>query len=135
IFGYYIEISNAHKDRVPADYIRRQTLVNCERYITAEMKETESLILSATDNLVDLERKLFAEVLAQVAAAGERLLGVAQALAHIDVFAALAEGAVRRGYVRPELAEDERIEIGQGRHPVVEMTLRDEVFVPNDVDL
>src|SRR5439155_2957873 len=68
IFGYYIEISNAHKDRVPTDYIRRQTLVSGERYITAEMKETESLILSATDNLVDLERKLFAEVLAQVGA-------------------------------------------------------------------
>ena len=135
IFGYYIEISNAHKDKVPSDYIRRQTLVNCERYITAEMKESESLILSATDTLVDLEKRLFAEVLAQVAAAGERLLGVASAVAHIDVFAALAEGAVRNHYVRPELAEDDRITILQGRHPVVEKTLRDEIFVPNDVEL
>ena len=101
IFGYYIEISNAHKDRVPSDYIRRQTLVNCERYITAEMKESESLILSATDTLVEVEKKLFAEVLKQVAAASERLLGVANAVAHIDVFAALAEGAVRNHYVRP----------------------------------
>jgi DNA mismatch repair protein MutS len=133
IFGYYIEISNAHKDRIPSNYIRRQTLVSGERYITPELKEAESLILNAKDRLVDLERSLFQEVLTSVAGCAEKLLGVAQAIAHIDVFAGLAEGAVTRGYVRPELLEDGPIQIEQGRHPVVERSLRDEVFVPNDV--
>ncbi|MDQ2806539.1 MAG: DNA mismatch repair protein MutS [Chloroflexota bacterium] len=135
IFGYYIEISNAHKDRIPANYIRRQTLVSGERYITPELKEAESLILNAKERLVDLERSLFQEVLATVAACAERLLQVAQAVAHMDVFAALAEVAVTRNYVRPELLTEGPIEIAQGRHPVVERSVRDEVFVPNDVRL
>ncbi len=135
IFGYYLEVSNAHKDRIPPNYIRRQTLVNAERYITPELKEAELLILNAKERLVDLERSLFQEVLAAVGAQAEKLTQVAQALAHIDVFAALGEVAVTHGYVRPELAADGPIQIVQGRHPVVEHTLRDEVFVPNDVDL
>jgi len=135
IFGYYIEISNAYKDRIPANYIRRQTLVSGERYITPELKEAESLILNAKERLVDLERSLFQAVLATVAACAERLLQVAQAVAHMDVFAALAEVAVTRNYVRPELLTEGPIEITQGRHPVVERSVRDEVFVPNDVRL
>jgi DNA mismatch repair protein MutS len=135
IFGYYLEVSNAHKDRVPANYIRRQTLVGAERYITPELKEAESLILNAKERLVELERSLFQEVLATVAACAERLLGAAQALAHIDVFAGLAEVARTRNYVRPELLTEGPITITQGRHPVVERSLRDEIFVPNDVHL
>ncbi len=135
IFGYYIEISNAHKERIPANYIRRQTLVSGERYITPELKEAESLILNAKERLVDLERALFQEVLAAVAGGADRLLSTAQAVAHMDVFAALAEVAVTRNYVRPELLTDGPIEITQGRHPVVERSVRDEVFVPNDVRL
>ncbi|HMA37123.1 MAG TPA: DNA mismatch repair protein MutS, partial [Chloroflexia bacterium] len=133
IFGYYLEISNTHKDRIPANYIRRQTLVGAERYITPELKEAESLILNAKERLVDLERSLFQEVLAAVAACSEKLLGVAQAIAHIDVFAGLADVAVSHNYVRPEILAEGPIEITQGRHPVVERSLREEVFVPNDV--
>ncbi|MGI8588499.1 MAG: DNA mismatch repair protein MutS [Chloroflexia bacterium] len=135
IFGYYLEISNVHKNQIPANYIRRQTLVSGERYITPELKEAESLILNAKERLVDLERSLFQEVLAAVSGCAERLLAVAGALAHIDVFAGLAEVARTGNYVRPVLLAEGPIRITQARHPVVERSLRDEVFVPNDVNL
>ena len=136
IFGYYLEVSNAHKDRIPANYIRRQTLVGAERYITPELKEAESLDpqRQGAPGGVGAERSS-PEVLAAVSACAERLLAAAQALAHIDVFAGLAEVAVARNYVRPELEADGPITITQGRHPVVERSLRDEIFVPNDVHL
>ncbi|TEU17952.1 MAG: DNA mismatch repair protein MutS [Anaerolineales bacterium] len=135
VFGYYIEVTKANLDAVPEEYIRKQTLVNAERFITPELKEYESLILNAQERILDLESTIFHQVCQQVEAFAERLLGVARALAHLDVYAALAEVALRHNYVRPVLAEGDEIEIVAGRHPVVELTQRDEPFVPNDVRL
>jgi DNA mismatch repair protein MutS len=116
VFGYYLEVTKTNVDRVPEEYIRKQTLVNAERYITPELKEYESLILNAEERMLDLEGRIFRQVLDQVAAAADRLLATAQALAHLDVFA----------------AEDDQLWIIAGRHPVVEITQREEPFVPND---
>ncbi len=135
VFGYYIEVSNANADAVPPDYIRKQTLVGAERYVTPELKDYESLILNAQERLVELERAAFQEVLRQVAAGSARLMQVAEALAMLDVFCSLAEVAVRYNYVRPHLDDGPVIHIREGRHPVVERTLQDELFVPNDTDL
>ncbi len=135
VFGYYIEVTNANRNAVPADYLRKQTLVGAERYITPELKEYESLILNAEDRILDLETQLFRQVCDQVASAAPRILATAQALAELDVYVSLAEVAVNNRYVRPELAKDGRLEIKAGRHPVVERTLRDEPFVPNDLYL
>jgi len=135
VFGYYIEVTKANLDAVPEEYIRKQTLVNAERFITPELKEYESLILNAQERILDLESTIFHQVCEQVGAFAERLLGVARALAHLDVYAALAEVALRHNYVRPVLTEGDEIEIVAGRHPVVELTQRDEPFVPNDVRL
>lgn len=135
VFGYYIEVTKANLDRVPEEYIRKQTLVNAERFITPELKEAESLILHAQDRLQELESALFRDVCRRIAASAGKLLGVARALARLDVFASLAEVAVRNRYVRPQLTEEDRIVIRAGRHPVVEQTMRDEPFVPNDVCL
>ncbi|OGO41860.1 MAG: DNA mismatch repair protein MutS [Chloroflexi bacterium RBG_16_57_9] len=135
VFGYYIEVSHANRDLVPEDYIRKQTLVNAERYITSELKEYESLILNAEERIVELEGRIFRQVLDQVAAAADRLLTTARALAHLDVYANLAEVALRHRYVRSELSSNEMIHIQGGRHPVVELTLRDHPFVPNDTHL
>jgi DNA mismatch repair protein MutS len=132
VFGYYLEVTKANVDRVPEEYIRKQTLVNAERYIIPELKEYESLILNAQERMLDLEGRIFRQVLDQVAAAADRLLAVAQAVAYLDVFAALAEVALTLRYVRPELAEDDQLHIIAGRHPVVEITQREEPFVPND---
>ena len=135
VFGYYIEVTKANLDAVPEEYIRKQTLVNAERFITPELKEYESLILNAQERILDLESTIFRQVCEQVGAFAERLLGAARALAHLDVYAALAEVALRYNYVRPVLTEGDEIEIVAGRHPVVELTQRDEPFVPNDVRL
>jgi DNA mismatch repair protein MutS len=135
VFGYYIEVSKPNLSQVPDDYIRKQTLVGGERFFTAELKEYESLILNAKDRITDLETALFQQVCRQVAAEGERIMGVAAALAHLDVFCGLAEVAVRHHYVRPTLNDGKEISIKQGRHPVVEQTLADTHFVPNDVYL
>src|SRR5207248_4724910 len=135
VFGYYIEVSNAGADAVPKDYIRKQTLVGAERYITPELKEYENLILNAQEKLVELEREAFGRVLREVAACAPRLMQVSESLALLDVFAGLAEVAVRNGYVRPVLDDGSAIEIREGRHPVVERTLQDEQFVPNDAHL
>jgi len=120
---------------VPQDYIRKQTLVGGERFFTPELKEYESLILNARDRIAELETTLFQRVCRQVATAGERILAVANALANIDVFCSLAEVAVRYHYVRPELTTGNEISIKQGRHPVVERSLTDISFVPNDTFL
>jgi len=133
VFGYYIEVSKANTERIPPDYIRKQTLVNAERYITPELKEYESLILNAEEHIREIEGRLFAEVLQTIAAAGERLLRTARALAHLDVFVALAEVAARERYVRPTLTQEDVLIIRQGRHPVVEKLLKDERYTPNDV--
>jgi DNA mismatch repair protein MutS len=135
VFGYYIEVTKANIAAVPETYIRKQTLVNSERYITPELKEYEALILNAEERQVEVETRLFKEVCQQVAARGAALLETARALAQIDVASALAEVAIRNRYVRPELTDDNMLEIDDGRHPVVEKTLRDEPFTPNDLHL
>jgi len=135
VFGYYIEVTKSQLDRVPADYIRKQTIANGERYITPDLKEYETLVLNADERRLEIEQHLFGELCAQVAAHGVKLLALAHALAEIDVFAALGEVALMRRYVRPEVDEGPAIEIIAGRHPVVELTLTDEPFVPNDTAL
>jgi len=132
VFGYYIEVTKANLDAVPEEYIRKQTLVNAERFITPELKEYESLILNAQERILDIEARLFRQVCDQVASAAERLLSTARALAHLDVYVALAEVAIGNNYVRPILTDGDEIEIIAGRHPVVELTRREEPFVPND---
>jgi len=133
VFGYYLEVTKANAELVPKEYIRKQTLVNAERYLTPELKEYESLILNAQERILDLEERIYHQVLSQVAAAADRLSRVAQAVAHLDVYAALAEVALMYRYVRPELTTDDELHIVAGRHPVVEITQREEPFVPNGV--
>jgi len=135
VFGYYIEISNSNLGQVPPDFIRKQTLVNGERFFTPELKEYESLILNARDRISEMEIELYRRVCRQVAAESEKILTLAGAMAHLDVFSSLAEVAVRHNYVRPELNEGKEIDIRQGRHPVVERSLTDGSFVPNDINL
>ncbi len=135
VFGYYIEISNANLDLAPDDYVRRQTLVGGERFITPEMKEYESLILNAQDRIGEMESALFRQVCQQVAGHAEPILRTARAIANIDVFASLAEVASRYGYVRPALDEDDTVQIRQGRHPVVERMLPSGDFVANDTEM
>jgi DNA mismatch repair protein MutS len=135
VFGYYIEVTKANVAAVPEAYIRKQTLVNSERYITPELKEYEALILNAEERQIEVETRLFKEICGQVAARGTALLETARGLARLDVASALAEVAIRNRYVRPELADDDVLEIVDGRHPVVEKALRDEPFTPNDLHL
>lgn len=133
VFGYYIEVSHANTVLVPADYIRKQTLVNAERYITPELKEYETLILNAEARALEVETKLFTELCQFIAGHANTLLEIARAIAHLDVFAGLAEVAVRESYTRPLLVEEDVLDIREGRHPVVERMLQSEQFVPNDV--
>ena len=133
VFGYYIEISKASRAQVPDKYIRKQTLVNAERYITPEMKEYETLVLNAEEQMLAIERRIFAELCAQISAHSRQMLHSARALAQLDVFAALAETAARLDYVRPEVSADAVLELRDARHPVVEQYLSNgERFVPND---
>ncbi len=135
VFGYYIEVTNTHRDKVPTDYIRKQTTTNAERYITPDLKEYESLVLNADERRLDIEQQLFKEICLQVATATHELLQLAAALAALDVHSALAEVALNQRYVRPAVDEGPAIEIVAGRHPVVELSLTDEPFVPNDTYL
>jgi DNA mismatch repair protein MutS len=135
VFGYYIEVTKANLDAVPEEYIRKQTLVNAERFITPELKEYEALILNAEERQIEVETRLFKEICEQVGARGGALLKTARMLARLDVASALAEVAIRNRYVRPVLADDDMLEIVAGRHPVVEKSLRDEPFTPNDLHL
>jgi DNA mismatch repair protein MutS len=132
VFGYYIEVSQSNTALVPEDYIRKQTLVNAERYITPELKEVEVQLLNAEEEIHTLEVQLFREVLTDIGAHSEALLGTAHALARLDVVASLGEAAAREGYTRPIFTADDALEIRNGRHPVVERLLRGERFVPND---
>ena len=132
IFGYYLEVTRANADLVPPEYIRKQTLVNAERYITPEMKDYEARVLTAEERIRELEASLFRALCGDLAGHAVRLLATARALARLDVVAGLAETAARKGYVRPELADDESLEIRDGRHPVVEEYLAGARFVPND---
>ncbi|MBS1913276.1 MAG: DNA mismatch repair protein MutS [Bacteroidetes bacterium] len=136
VFGYYIEITNANRDRTPADYIRRQTLANAERYITPELKEYEEKILHAEEKLATLEREIFAELMAFAAERSEAILRNAQMLATIDCLVGFARLAQERDYRRPTIEESARLEIVGGRHPVVETLLPPgERYVPNGTDL
>ncbi|MBQ7161201.1 MAG: DNA mismatch repair protein MutS [Clostridia bacterium] len=134
VFGYYIEISKSFADRAPDDYIRKQTLVNCERYITPELKELESTILGASDKLNTLEYQLFCDVCSRIIGGGnlERIQATAGYLSTLDVYLSLADVACRSNYTRPEVEYGEVIKIKEGRHPVVEAFATDGYFVPND---
>ncbi len=135
VFGYYIEITHANTTRVPADYVRKQTLKNAERYITPPLKEYEEKVLSAQDKSQALEFELFLQVRDAVAAQTHRLLGAADVLAAADFLAALAELAAARNYVRPVLVDAPMLAVREGRHPVLDQTLPAGTFVPNDVEL
>ena len=132
VFGYYIEITHSNTGMVPPEYIRKQTLVNAERYITPEMKEYETLVLNAEERIREVEARIFREVCARLAAASGTLLSTARSLAELDVLASLTEAAANGGYTRPEITTDPILEIRDGRHPVVEQMLSGERFVPND---
>lgn len=136
VFGYYIEVTNAHKNKVPEYFIRKQTLVNAERYITPELKEIEEKILSAEDRSKTLEYELFEELRLYVAEYADDIQQLSQALAELDCLQSFAEAAFRNNYTKPEVRDSEEIEIKKGRHPVVEKSLPlGEPFIPNDIYL
>ena len=135
VFGYYIEVSNPNLSKVPDDYVRRQTLVGGERFITPEMKEYETRILNAQERIEELEASLFRQVCRQVSDASAPIVITARAVAQTDVFASLAEMASLHGYVRPEVDNGPAVHIRGGRHPMVERTLPSGTFVPNDSEL
>ncbi len=132
VFGYYIELTRSVADQAPSEYIRKQTLVNAERYITPEMKEVEVKLLNAEEEIHGIEVRLYRDLLRQIAAHVEALNRTARNIARLDVCAALADVAARNGYVRPLLSDEDGLEIRAGRHPVVEQLLKTERFVPND---
>ena len=135
VFGYYLEVTNSYKDLVPEYYTRKQTLANAERYITPELKELEDMILGAEDKLYALEYELYTEVRDTVAAEVERIQQTAKAVAALDVFASLALVAERNNYVRPKINEKGVIDIKEGRHPVVERMIPNDMFIANDTYL
>ena len=133
VFGYYIEVTKSFYDQVPFRYTRRQTLANCERFTTPELHEIEQTVLGAQENAVRLEQQLFSEIREFLTEQIPRIQALADGLKTLDVLSALADTALRRQYVCPEVAEDDVIEIKSGRHPVVEAAMRgDDAFVPND---
>lgn len=135
VFGYYIEVTKANSSLVPEHYERRQSLVNAERYVTPQLREYESQILTAKDRIQEIETAVFRQVCQQAAAAAPQVLATAAAIARLDVACALAEAAARYGYVRPVLDDGDAIEIADGRHPMVERSLAAGAFVPNDTRL
>ena len=135
VFGYYIEVSKSFMDQVPAHYIRKQTLANCERYITQELKELEDQVLNAKDRLTALEYQIFTQLREYLAQQSARVQLSAAAVAAVDSLCSLATVAVQRGYCRPEISLGNEISITDGRHPVVEVMLKDTLFVPNDTRL
>ena len=135
VFGYYIEVTKSFISQVPDRYIRKQTLANCERYITQELKDMEARILGAADKVCSLEYEIFCKIRDFVAENNERIRKTAAEMAQIDVYLSLADVAVRNKYVRPEVDDSDAIVIKEGRHPVVEQFVKDTYFVPNDADL
>lgn len=134
VFGYYIDISNAHKDKVPDRYIRKQTLVNSERYITPELKEYEEKILHAEEKIYELESELFNELRLEIAMQADKIQKNARLIATLDVLASFSEAAIQYGYIRPVLDDGTKVHIEEGRHPVVERILPPGVkFTANDV--
>lgn len=135
VFGYYIEVTKSYYDLVPETYIRKQTLANCERFITDELKVAENTILGASDKVVSLEGEIFVEVRDFIATQLRLVQDTATAVATIDVLASFANTAISNNYCKPDIAIDGVIDIKSGRHPVVELMQKDEVFVPNDTYL
>lgn len=135
VFGYYIEVTNLYKDSVPNDYIRKQTLTNCERYITEELKEVERRILGAKERSFALEYTIFEEIRKQTAKHIEQIESTARAVAMLDTLASLAQTAYDNNYCQPDITQNGKIIIKDGRHPVVERLLKTMPFVPNDVTL
>ena len=132
VFGYYLEVTNAHKDRVPDFFIRKQTLKNCERYITPELKEYEEKVLAADDKASAREQQIFTRLRDETQRQLSTLQEVGMAIAELDVLASLAEIASQRGWVRPNLVDDSVLRIEAGRHPVLDVTMPQGEFVPND---
>ena len=134
VFGYYIEVSNTHKDKVPEEWIRKQTLTNAERYITAELKEYEEKILGAEGRMIEIEQRIYGALIAEISSSLRTLLRNAAVVARIDCLQSFATLARQRRYVRPTLDEGKRIEIKQGRHPVLETLMAvGEEYIPNDI--
>lgn len=133
VFGYYLEVTKANTDKVPDDYIRKQTLVRAERYITPELKEYENLVLNAEEELKEIERRLFKQVCQRLARTAKRMISTARAIAQLDVFSTLAEVAALNSYTRPQVVAEDVLAIEDSRHPVVEhMMPAGKRFVPND---
>ena len=132
VFGYYIEVTNSFKEQVPEEYIRKQTLANCERYITQELKELENTILGAAEKIVNIEAYVFEQVRSAIAGEIERLKHTANIIAVSDVLCSLAETAFKNHFAMPEISDSGVIEIKDGRHPVVEKMSKNSMFVPND---
>ncbi|RKI86717.1 DNA mismatch repair protein MutS [bacterium 0.1xD8-71] len=135
VFGYYFEVTNSYKDQVPEDYVRKQTLANAERYTTPRLKELEDNILNAEDKLFTLEYDLYCEIRDAIAREIERIQKTARAIARLDVFTSLAYVAEHNQYVRPTLNEKGVIDIKEGRHPVVEQMIQNDMFIANDTHL
>jgi DNA mismatch repair protein MutS len=135
VFGYYIEITNVHKDSIPETYIRKQTLKNAERYITPELKEYETKVLTADERAKELEYEIFQGIRDEISSYTKRIQKTADVIAHLDCFSSLAKIAVENGYTRPEITDGPCLKIVDGRHPVLEKTLMAEKFIPNDIDL
>ncbi|MFC5626749.1 DNA mismatch repair protein MutS [Algoriphagus winogradskyi] len=136
VFGYYLEVSNAHKDKVPAEWIRKQTLVNAERYITPELKEYEDKILNAEDKMIAIEQRFFLALVQETAQYVTQIQQNARVLGTLDVLLSFAQVALSNGYCRPKISETETLEIKDGRHPVIEKQLPPgENYVPNDIYL
>ena len=135
IFGYYIEVTKLNSEMVPDYYIRKQTLVNAERYITPQLKEMENKVLSASEQFIALESQLFEEIRAKVVAEMDRLKAVCEVIATVDCICSLSQVAFKNGYVMPEITAGGELIIKDGRHPVVEKMLKSSIFVPNDTEL
>ena len=134
VFGYYIEVTNTHKEKVPDDYVRKQTLKNAERYITPELKERESQVLGAGERAKELEYEIFQDVRQEVSRHTPGLQATADAVAELDVLVSLATVSAEARYVRPQISDEPALRVKEGRHPVLEQTLAEE-FVPNDVEM
>lgn len=135
VFGYYIEVRNSGADKVPANYVRKQTLANAERYITEELKEFETKILGAKEKIISIEYNLFVEIREKIKAQLADIQSTAREIAKLDVVSGLAQAASDYNYVRPRLTDNGQIDIKDGRHPLVERILERELFVPNDTSL
>ncbi len=135
VFGYSLEVGHAHRDRVPADWIRRQSLANAERFATPALKELEEKILTAEERIGAIEERIYRELLAELALGADRVAATASAVARLDLHASLAEVAASGGWARPRLSDSLRLRLTEGRHPLVEALCRQEPFIPNDCDL